>query len=284
MYGKAFAEMYRGSMFGAGPDVFAVWGYVVANTVGSSVELHPTYLSGCLGMSEGRVNDAIEWLMRDDPKSRTEAESGRRLVPEGRFQYFVPSWQKWHDIHDEEDRRAKNRAHQAAFRERKKKGLTPLTCKPKSAKSAQEEAEEESEEEEKTEAPPDRERAGARVVVAVSSIEAPEAEPDPGMGTMCPADLASRLEANETANRLAERLQVPLAVVIDELRAFESFWVLGKGAGQKRTGWAAKARQWVIDQHRRPGGLKAPGLVEHNGRHPVNDVERQTAHLLATLK
>src|SRR3989338_2531118 len=31
MYGKHFAQTYTGSMFGAGPVVFAVWGYVIAN-------------------------------------------------------------------------------------------------------------------------------------------------------------------------------------------------------------------------------------------------------------
>ena len=34
MYGKHFASMYEGSLYGSGAVVFAVWGYVIACQVG----------------------------------------------------------------------------------------------------------------------------------------------------------------------------------------------------------------------------------------------------------
>ena len=39
MYGKFFSCTFTGSMYGAGSDVFAVWGHMIANTVESVVEL-----------------------------------------------------------------------------------------------------------------------------------------------------------------------------------------------------------------------------------------------------
>ena len=49
MYGKIFASTFTGSMFGAGSDVFAVWGYVIANAQDSRIELNPRMLASTLG-------------------------------------------------------------------------------------------------------------------------------------------------------------------------------------------------------------------------------------------
>jgi hypothetical protein len=120
MFGKHFEAMYKGSMVGAGADVFAVWGYVIATTVDSTVELNEEYLAAVLGMSTERVAEAIARLQLPDSKSRTETFEGRRLVKEGPFQYHVPSWEKWNAIRSEEARREYQRAHKRAYRERKK--------------------------------------------------------------------------------------------------------------------------------------------------------------------
>ena len=51
MFGKHFASMYSGSMFGKPAIVFAVWGYVIANMRPSRkdgqcyVELNPALLA-----------------------------------------------------------------------------------------------------------------------------------------------------------------------------------------------------------------------------------------------
>lgn len=108
--------MYEGSMFGAGPTVFAVWGYVIAKTVKSRVELNPKFLAAVLGASSDEVEKTIEKLCRPDPESRNKEHGGRRLVQEGQFQYFVPSHEYYRQIMDEEARREYNRLKQQEHR------------------------------------------------------------------------------------------------------------------------------------------------------------------------
>lgn len=121
MYGKHFESLYRGSMVGAGSDVFAVWGYVIANTRRSYVELNPKYLAVVIGESEERMAKAIEWLCQPDPRSTNGKDfEGRRLVKEGTYQYKVPNWELYRRMKDEIDRQVYNRQKQAEYRERKR--------------------------------------------------------------------------------------------------------------------------------------------------------------------
>lgn len=105
MYGKAFQSMYSGSMMGAGADVFAVWGYVIANAVNGAVELNPVFLSAVIGMTPDRAQAAIDVLCAPDARSRTKDEDGRRLVREGQFAYRVVNHEKYRAIRDEDQRR-----------------------------------------------------------------------------------------------------------------------------------------------------------------------------------
>lgn len=117
--------------------------------------------------------------------------------------------------------------------------------------------------------------------------EATEAGPDPpddpGRETVCPADLAERLEKSGTVRALAEKLAVPIESVRHEIKQFEAYWVIGKGQGQKRTGWPGKARQWVVEQHAKPGGLKPPGAVAHDRRDGEYIPSAETAALMGSL-
>lgn len=120
MYGKHFESMYEGSMYGAGVAVFAVWGYVIAHARKSRVELNPKKLSDTLGGTVEEILDAIEVLKSPDPQSRHKEADGRRLVQEGEFQYFLPSWEAYQGIRNADDRRAYNAAKQREYRARKK--------------------------------------------------------------------------------------------------------------------------------------------------------------------
>lgn len=118
MWGKFFASAFTGSMTGAGLNVFAVWGYVIANTVNSQVELNPKMLAPILGTTETEVVTAIEYLCEPDPHSRSPAAEGRRLIQEGAFAYQVVNHQAYRAIRDEQDRREYNRAKKAEGRAR----------------------------------------------------------------------------------------------------------------------------------------------------------------------
>jgi hypothetical protein len=126
MYGKHFASMYTGSMVGMGAIAFAVMGYVIANAkpdkaVGMQVELNPILLAAMLGEDVDDVTKAIELLCSPDPRSRSKAEEGRRLVKIGEYDYRLVNGPKYQAIRDEEARREQNRTAQERFR-RKKRG------------------------------------------------------------------------------------------------------------------------------------------------------------------
>lgn len=74
--------MYTGSMRGAGPKVFAIWGYCIAHAVDGQIEINPDVVAFLIGeISPQEVCDVIKFLMRPDDKSRTSDQDGRRLTP-----------------------------------------------------------------------------------------------------------------------------------------------------------------------------------------------------------
>ena len=132
MFGKLFASIYCGSMFGARAIVFAVWGYVIANMRPASrrdpecyVELNPSLLAATFATTVADVLDAIATLEAPDPLSRSSAEEGRRLVclteshHAGPMQFRVVNGAKYRAIRDEETRREQNRNAKRAERQRK---------------------------------------------------------------------------------------------------------------------------------------------------------------------
>lgn len=116
MYGKLFASTFTGSMMASGPEVIAVWAYVIANTCKSMVELNPALLAAVIGSTPQRMSEAIETLCAEDSNSRSSEEKGRRLVREGQFQFRVVNHEKYRSIRNEDERREYNR--EAKRRER----------------------------------------------------------------------------------------------------------------------------------------------------------------------
>lgn len=120
MYGKHFASTYTGSMYGAGVTVFAVWGYVIANTKEGQIELNPKMLAATLGASEQSIREAIDYLSLPDPNSRSKKENGKRLIREGEFAYRVPTYFDYRSLKDEDQRREYLRVKKAESRARQK--------------------------------------------------------------------------------------------------------------------------------------------------------------------
>jgi hypothetical protein len=111
--------MYEGSMMGAGPVVFAVWGYVISKAVDGQVELNPRLLSVLIGTEEENVCAAIEYLCLADPNSRSKKNDGRRLVKVGQFAYEVTTHEDYRNMRSEEDRRQYNRERKREERAKK---------------------------------------------------------------------------------------------------------------------------------------------------------------------
>lgn len=115
-------------MVGSGPTVFAVWAYVIANAYDSIVELNPTLLAAILGTTYEDIEKALTFLTSPDPHSRNQEHEGRRLIHRTAFAYFVPSWEKYDAIRNEEERREYMKEY---MRERRK--LTKVNRKPQLA-------------------------------------------------------------------------------------------------------------------------------------------------------
>ncbi len=124
MYGKCFESMYEGSMIGAGINVFAVWNYIITKARGGAVEVNPKMLAFTLGGTEKQVEDALEFLQRPDPSSRSKEEGGRRLIREGQFQYRLVNWERYQNIRNLSEKREYNRVKQAEYRAKKGRKLT----------------------------------------------------------------------------------------------------------------------------------------------------------------
>lgn len=125
MYGKHFESMYTGSMIGAGAVFFAVMGYIIAKSAPPNfeVELNPKLLAFIIGEPEEEIIEAIEKMCSPDPKSRSKAEEGRKLLKRGEYLYFV--------VNGEEYARLKNNSErQARWREQKQKQRGPEQAPP----------------------------------------------------------------------------------------------------------------------------------------------------------
>lgn len=120
MYGKSFESMFEGSMVGAGINVFAVWSYIITKCRRGVLEINPKLLAFTLGGKESDIIEALEYLQKPDPDSRSKELEGRRLVKEGQFQYRVVNWEHYDKIKGEIDRREYNREKQQEYRERSK--------------------------------------------------------------------------------------------------------------------------------------------------------------------
>ena len=117
MFGKHFASMYSGSLFGKSTAVFAVWGYAISHMRPISrggpchVEINPTLLAATFSTTAEEIDAALLDLEAPDPASRSGAEGGRRLIllgdrrSTGPMQYRVVNGDKYRALRDEEERR-----------------------------------------------------------------------------------------------------------------------------------------------------------------------------------
>ena len=125
MYSKVFKQMYEGSMFGAGLNVFAVWNYALAySDQNGELEMNPAMVSAQLGCEHDDVVDALEFLQSEDPNSRSKAENGKRLFKIGQFKYSIVNRSKYRDIRDMDSKREYDREYQKTRYDEKRRGET----------------------------------------------------------------------------------------------------------------------------------------------------------------
>ena len=105
-------------MLGAGLHVFAVWPWILSNCDRTGrVEINPRLLAFTLGTEEGRIEDALGYLLAPDPHSRSEGLDGARIERLGEFAYQIVNYAKYREIKSAEDRRAYDRERKRAKRD-----------------------------------------------------------------------------------------------------------------------------------------------------------------------
>lgn len=121
MYGKLFAALFTGSLYGRSALTFAVWAWIIANhypdrrTGLCFVEVNPLVLAGTFATTPDAIMEALAELEDVDPASRSPAEEGRRIVlltetrRRGPMQYRIVNGHIYRAILDEESRRTSSR-------------------------------------------------------------------------------------------------------------------------------------------------------------------------------
>jgi hypothetical protein len=135
MYAKAFASMFTGSMRKSGPDVFAIWVYILSNTDRDHhVEINCADIADRIGnITAERVGQIVQKFCEPDEASRSKVHEGRKLTREGEYDYFVINHAEYSKILNNEDRKEYFRRKQNEYRDRKRqkkkasrKGPSPL--------------------------------------------------------------------------------------------------------------------------------------------------------------
>lgn len=119
-YGKYYSKTFTGSMYGAGPNVFAIWGYCVSTAMppGGIVELNPMMLAPMIGISIKDVEKVIEYLCDTDKRSRTKDLDGRRLEHVDGFEYRLVNFKKYREGREDEARKEYFRNYKREYRAR----------------------------------------------------------------------------------------------------------------------------------------------------------------------
>jgi hypothetical protein len=97
--------------------------------------------------------------------------------------------------------------------------------------------------------------------------KAPEPEPEPRL-TSCPLDLSARVEKLGVLAEFCEKYRAEPEQIREVIREFVSYWTIGGGMGRSEANWPKKLREHLRRSCEKPGGLAAPGALEHATRSP----------------
>jgi hypothetical protein len=105
-----------------------VWGYIIASKDKDGfVELNPILIAAAIGQcTEDQVQDCINRLCEPDPKSRSKAEDGRRLVKEAEYLYRVVNAKAYDEIVKASDKKTYMRK----YMKDKRANQDSNSCKP----------------------------------------------------------------------------------------------------------------------------------------------------------
>lgn len=226
MFGKFFASTFTGSMVGAGLNVFATWGYIIANTRADGfVDLNPPIIAATLGCDVKEIESAIATLCSPDAHSRSKKENGCRLVKKAPFLYFVPTYSDYRSIRDDDSRREYMRNYMREYRDIGNVKANVNTSKPPLAHT-EAEAEAEAKAEVEVKRSKERSKADARA-------------------SRLPATWTPPQEWVEWAIKEKGWSTDKVVAVAD---MFRDFWIAKAGKDGRKLDWFATWRNWCRNQ------------------------------------
>jgi hypothetical protein len=86
--------------------------------------------------------------------------------------------------------------------------------------------------------------------------------------TICPLDLLEKAESAGIVRDFVEKYRAEPEQIRDAVRNFVTYWTIGAGIGRKEANWPRKLRRNLQILCEKPGGLRAPGEMEHEKRQP----------------
>ena len=151
MYGKIFASMFKGSLYGRWEAIVTFTVMIVLADQEGEVDMTPEALAAGTSIPLDIIRRGIEYLEAPDPQSRTPDEEGRRIirVSDSRdWGWRITNYAHYRAIRTAEERREYFKQHKRKQRAKAKKGPPVSTESPQSPPIAVSSREKEKEERE----------------------------------------------------------------------------------------------------------------------------------------
>lgn len=273
---KLYGSILDSSVWATSKDTRLLWitMMAMANRHGI-VEASVGGLARRAGLTREECEASLEVLSAPDPDDKSGVDEGRRIRKVERG-WHLTNHATYRELRT--DTQVKTAERVRNHRERKKADEQRVTVThvtevtQRNAPSRQVLADRDRERDLDQRKPPPKDLTGSAhetpsVVVGETSIAQGQQQEwqERSTATPCPTDLPEKLMAKGVHIELAQHLKVDVWSVEHELRKFRDFWVVGKNAGQSRSFWAGKARQWVIDAAAQ-NKLTPPGALQHTER------------------
>lgn len=112
MYGKIFASMFRGSLYGKWQAIITFQQMIILADQDGIVDYTPEALSATTSIPLEIIKEGIALLESPDPATRTPGEEGRRIVltnPDRAWGWHIVNYAQYREIRTAEERRAYHR-------------------------------------------------------------------------------------------------------------------------------------------------------------------------------
>jgi hypothetical protein len=177
-------------------------------------------LADAARVTDEQCQAALDKFMSPDPHSRSEDFGGRRIQKVERG-WLLLNHARFRDMRDEDAKREEDRKRQRDHRRKKREEREALAA---------------------------AEREDARVNAQREAEPADDFNGSPNE-TICPANLLEQATPKVLPELAAKLKGATLEQVTASANRFCSYYVIGKGMGQKRRFWMRELRNWVTKDH-----------------------------------